>query len=64
MRSEYLSKWKLYTIYWGNEYGDEVEKEGTSQSIVEIQQQFEALTLLKTYLDFFISFSGCYDELP
>lgn len=23
MRFEYLSKWKLYTIYWGNEYGEE-----------------------------------------
>lgn len=45
----------------GNEHGIEMEKEVTSQGIVEIHQQFEALTLQKMYLDIFISFCGCFN---
>ena len=36
--SEYPSRWKLCTTLQ-TESRDEVEKEGTSQSLVEIQQQ-------------------------
>ena len=44
--SEYPSRWKLCTKLQ-TESRDEVEKEGTSQSLVEIQQRFESLTFLK-----------------
>lgn len=44
MRSGCPSKWKRCMIL-RTEGGDEVEKEGTSQSLVEIQQQFASLNL-------------------
>lgn len=61
IRSEYPSKWKLAT---GERGGDHLGKEGTPQSVAEVQQQFVSLSLLKTHLGIFTVSCGCCNKLP